>query len=400
MNRPDVAVIGAGMMGVCTALELAQRGCRVALFDKEPGPMTQASIAGEGKLHCGFLYAKDPTLRTAAMMRRGALSFPSLIAKWTGGPIPDSAWSRPFRYAVHRRSLLGPEQVEEHFRRVAAAFAGDGSRPGASYPGHRAGPLYRTVPRRERAAAYSDDIVAAYQTIERAVNPEHVVALLRAALFADSRISFHPAHLVDRVEGESERFEVIVAEERHGPFHHVVNASWAGRLALDEGRGLVPNRPWLFRYKVGIDIETAADVEDAPSTTIVLGPFGDVVNRGGGHWYLSWYPVCYLESGDQVVLRRRTTAADEAACVEPTLSGLESLVPAVGKLRSADRIRVKGGMIFSWGDGDIHQNETELHQRFDIGPASFGNYHTVDTGKLTTAPLFAREVAARVAPER
>ena len=37
MNKPsepvDIAVIGAGIIGVCAALELAERGLRVTIFD-------------------------------------------------------------------------------------------------------------------------------------------------------------------------------------------------------------------------------------------------------------------------------------------------------------------------------------------------------------------------------
>ena len=32
-SRIDVAVVGAGIIGVCTALELAERGMRVTIFD-------------------------------------------------------------------------------------------------------------------------------------------------------------------------------------------------------------------------------------------------------------------------------------------------------------------------------------------------------------------------------
>ena len=32
----DVAVIGAGIIGVCTALELAERGMKVTIFDPAP----------------------------------------------------------------------------------------------------------------------------------------------------------------------------------------------------------------------------------------------------------------------------------------------------------------------------------------------------------------------------
>ena len=58
-----------------------------------------------------------------------------------------------------------------------------------------------------------------------------------------------------------------------------------------------------------------------------------------------------------------------------------------------ERAQISGGVIFAWGDRDIDDPSSELHQRYDIGPKSWGRYHSVDTGKLTMAPLFGKQVA-------
>ena len=49
---------------------------------------------------------------------------------------------------------------------------------------------------------------------------------------------------------------------------------------------------------------------------------------------------------------------------------------------------MRGGGIFAWGNKDIDDPRSELHQRFDVGVRA-GRYLTVDTGKLALAPLFA-----------
>ena len=54
---------------------------------------------------------------------------------------------------------------------------------------------------------------------------------------------------------------------------------------------------------------------------------------------------------------------------------------------------VTGGVIFAWGETDITNPLSELHSRHDVGPHSYGRYHSIDTGKLTLAPLFARQMA-------
>ena len=70
-----VAVVGGGIQGCTVALELADRGFRVELFDVADSLVTAASRNNEGKVHLGFVYAADPTLRTARLMMRGAFAF-------------------------------------------------------------------------------------------------------------------------------------------------------------------------------------------------------------------------------------------------------------------------------------------------------------------------------------
>ena len=80
------------------------------------------------------------------------------------------------------------------------------------------------------------------------------------------------------------------------------------------------------------------------------------------------------------------------------MARLAEIVPEL-KAVIGDRLaqaEVKGGVIFAWGNSDISDPESELHQRHDVGVRSYGRYHSIDTGKLTLAPLFAKEAADRI----
>ena len=79
MNAADVAVIGAGVVGCASALELARRGASVVLLEAEPEPGLQASGTNSGILHTGF-DSVPGELETEMILRAGELRTPVLDA--------------------------------------------------------------------------------------------------------------------------------------------------------------------------------------------------------------------------------------------------------------------------------------------------------------------------------
>jgi glycerol-3-phosphate dehydrogenase len=75
----EIAVVGAGVVGAATALELARRGASVALVEAEPEPGLQASGTNSGILHTGF-DSVPGELETELILRAGELREPVLDA--------------------------------------------------------------------------------------------------------------------------------------------------------------------------------------------------------------------------------------------------------------------------------------------------------------------------------
>jgi len=196
--------------------------------------------------------------------------------------------------------------------------------------------------------------------------------------------------------------EVEIAGERaRERYDQVVNTLSDGRLAVDKTLGLEPARAWLYRVKHYVRVRARGLAPAVPSTTIVLGPFGDIAAYGDGNLYLSWYPAGMQGASSDVSPPPWPLVLDEAASSamrRAIVAQLTRIVPALAGLARDDVESgdVKGGIIFAWGRTDIHDPASELHERHAIGPASHGRYHTVDTGKLTMAPLFGKIVADRI----
>jgi hypothetical protein len=64
---------------------------------------------------------------------------------------------------------------------------------------------------------------------------------------------------------------------------------------------------------------------------------------------------------------------------------------------NAEPLVVDAGAIVAYGHSDVDHKGSGLHDRTRIGVCSHGGWHSVDPGKLTTAPGFAVEAADRVA---
>jgi len=68
-------------------------------------------------------------------------------------------------------------------------------------------------------------------------------------------------------------------------------------------------------------------------------------------------------------------------------------VPGLAEAKVVD---LGGGIIVGAGDLDIDYSDSALHRRTETGVFSSGGYHSVSTGKYTTAPMFAAIAADRV----
>jgi len=384
-----ICVIGSGLLGCLVALEASRRGARVLLVDRLSEPFEGASVAGEGKIHLGYVYARDKSERTARLLVEGAVRFEDIVARYCDPAAFRRRLSTPFRYRVLPGTLSDPDELAAFYRSVDAMLR-DRLDVGGTYLG-----CARPVPAR-RAPADAAPALAAFDTSERAVDPAFLQAAIREAVAADPRIEgLYDCEVLSLRPRDGAPMPVTAAHGALGPFDFTINAAWDGRLRLDASLGHRPGRPHLHRRKAGMIVCAEKDHPAVESATLVLGPFGDVVNYGRRRFYLSWYPSgCIGRSADTAPPAdwlRPIAAEDESRIAADAIANLASLVPGLADVFAGPYTQtLKAGAIFSWGAGDVGDLDTELHERFDIGPRLLSQgYISVDTGKLSMAPLFA-----------
>lgn len=392
------------MLGSCVALALADKGVRVTLFDRNTRLMTRAAVANEGKIHLGYMYAADPSLRTARAMLRGALSFTSFFSRHLGIAPDRFALSSPAAYGVHTRSQRSIEEVDAYLNAVHDLILEHPKSEDGYFNLDLTGPITRWSPGRVSETLDDRAIVAAFDSPEVAIDPVFLTDLVRQRVLQAPEIEVRARHLVTGVEGKRD-LTVAYAHDGHSGrenFDHVVNALWDGRIAIDDTRGNRPARPWIHRLKYGVDIRATTSRAPIQSITIVSGPFGEVVNYPSGSVYLTWYPSCLRGSTGDVEPPQWPIEPGEpmrSDVLNGTFEGLAELMPALRTIADEDVANavVRGGPIVAWGETDIDDPQSELHKRYEIGVTSDGGYHSVDPGKLTTIPLFAEECAGRIA---
>ena len=403
-SRHHALVLGGGIQGMSTAFAMTEAGWSVTVIDRLPLPLMGTSLRGEGKLHLGYVYGNDPSRATAALMLEGALAFAETLERWLPAPLAwDLLRSEPFLYAVLPDSMVGVEALAGHYAWVDDVVVGRFA-AGASYAGKSE---FRPVEllRPSERHGFVGDVQAVFKTSEVAVDPE----LLRESFLAgtvERGVSFLGNTTVHAVERAEHGFRVSCTNSTGATVSHradvVINCLWDGRLAIDATLGIRPSRPWSYRLKYAVHGTLPGGIQEPPSVTYVLGPFGDVVRRASGRIYASWYPECLAGWSDELVVPPEWRPALDSVASEPmrrdvatrTLRALSRLVPALSHLRVD---MVTAGVIVAWGDTDIDQLDSELHRRDAIGVHAHDGYFSVDTGKLTTAPLFAQRVADMLA---
>ena len=407
----DVTVLGAGLTGVCAALELARAGIRATLIDQDERTMNRASLRNEGKIHLGFVFSQDLSQASSKLQLEGALRFRRLLSALTAGRADDLTLSHPFVYLVPEDSIATPEELgkrfaalHDHYRRRCD------DDPELDYFGKRPATLSWPIPLSTVGEHIRPDrFIGAFQTVEVAVDTVQLADLMQDVVVSEPRIRFLPRHRVESVERVNGRF-LIEGTGIDGTFRlrsgQVINALWENRFKIDRTVGLEHPRGWLHRLKYRVIARLPQHMRSGPSTTLVVGPYGDVVVRPDATAYFSWYPLGLRGWSEELAppedwtaaCRGELPAAERERVARDLLGAIDQWYPGAA---NAEPLAVDAGAIVAYGRTDVGDITSGLHNRnTHVGLTSVDGYHSVDPGKLTTSPYFGIRAAGAVLAER
>ncbi len=389
------------MFGACLALELSKQGLHVDLYDRNLECVTQAGGRNEGKIHLGFVYGADVSHKTADLMFTGGMEFTPLLRRWIGNDLDKVPISSPFIYAIEHGSLLDEQTCEKHFLRLDKKSLDVSP---SDYPGGLFPRVEKLSDKECRQLFNGEKIRAAYQTSERSIDVRMLARILQGAIKKSSKITFFPSCDVQEVSLRSDHIDITYQtfdQKKQKSYDIVINGLWDGRLALDQQVGFSDPSPWIYRIKHAIFLQTKNHLL-VPSTTIIQGPYGDLVNFGKGNYYLSWYPTCMQglakNQPQPPNWNRNVSKTTAIEMTRDTISNLSSYIPLLKTLSETtiDHLSVLGGIIYAHGETDVGDPKSLLHERHQLNIKSNRNYYSVNPGKYSLCPFFAMETAKKI----
>lgn len=390
------------MQGVSVALALAYRGYPSTLIEKNRKPLAGASYGNEGKIHLGLVYALDDTLKTGVQMLKGAYSFAPLLDRWCG-PLP---WHRfrtnRFYYANMQGSLASGDQLASYYNRLSHAREQvlDELHVNPSYIGTTPDWFFREVKSSRPQQFDACSLISLYDTEEVAVDTRLLLAELRREIAANPLIDLQCDTHLEYAERSNSGYTLHTLsqdEKRTLASDIVINCTWADLHRIDSM--IVPGKfqdELSYRVKYRVMAKPLGDLSHLQPVTMVQGPFGDFVPFQDGSVYLSWYPLCRTYLGNRPPIEEIASPDELARVASTTLEKFADLFPY---LRNAVAVSTTPCTIVAKGKDDIDSPESALHQRSECGPIGRDGWWSIDTGKLTTAPLFGEIAAEAIVAE-
>lgn len=82
-QRKNIAVIGGGVFGILSALEIAKKGYEVHIFEKNKDILLEASLVNQCRIHMGYHYPRDKETARATLNAKDLFckTFPEAVVK-------------------------------------------------------------------------------------------------------------------------------------------------------------------------------------------------------------------------------------------------------------------------------------------------------------------------------
>lgn len=387
-------VLGGGLQGCCVALMLRKHCYEVKIVDKSKDIFDRASLNQQGKIHLGFNWGLDTSLKTGKKLMLDALYFAPYLEYLLGKKINwEKFKSINYNALVAKDSMLSPDELDAYFQKLQTIYGDYIKNEKLTYLGKRPKRLFRktTLPKQVNPDLFQ----ACFSTEEAALRTESLKKIIKEKIQTEN-ISLYLNQYVTGAKRISNGFIVETHSEdkdiRQLESDLVVNCLWEGKMALDKEMGIKVEKDCNLRFRYGIIMKTPPSLQGLASFVMMQGPYGDFVNYPQSkESFFSWYP----SSMKGMVIDQNMPPSWEGACagnIANTLRKslenenyyhLHQLIPTLTEFEDST---ILGGVILAKGHQDIHDLNSKLHERSEFPITQNDGYFSINTGKFTSAP--------------
>jgi glycine/D-amino acid oxidase-like deaminating enzyme len=360
----NVAVIGGGVFGSLSALELAALGHRVTLLERNPRLMQGASHNNQNRLHLGFHYPRDD--QTALQCKEGFARFLREFGSCVLGNFPNV-------YFIARE---GSRTSPEEFLRFCARH---------QLP-HRSVDVASFRPRVQ-------GVSLAVQTDEVVYDSGLLCAQIAQRLQRAGVLLRTNAGVAAIARRGAAQFLLTMADGSRAVYDGVVNCTYAAANDLTRQLGhRVENRRYEYTAVaiVELDWQTTAGI------TIIDGPFMTVLPYGKTGLYLLYHVQHVVIARDEAPLLDPAwldagtapfSRTDRQAWFARLLRSCAEYVPDLRRARLRGFLQSPRALLAGREDTDARPSIVTAHEP---------GYVTVLSGKIDHCVQVAEEVAARL----
>ena len=412
-----IAVIGAGVCGLTSALALADHGYRVVVLEARAELFGGTSRAQSHRMHLGHHYPGDRTGLTARACIEAALTFEQRFPGFTEAH--SKGWSnfivRADDVAPKSEPWMGSSLIDgesfirycEQIRELYAQIITDRGTPSIFGPAEQ---FFRILPRKEYEQIVNmGRVELGVASPERVIRTTAFAAYLRARIDAHAQIEVLTGHEVIGAQETPTGFRLDVSVSAHRrslDVRQVVNASWTEGPRLDRLVGATSPLSTV-RLRFIVDAELPETLAGEPSMFFTLGEFGNYTNRGvdgrgKARAAVFYVPLCDADRTTDVdlpaawhpLLRDGLDAETQQTMGRRVLLGMSEFVPG---LAGAPVLSTEAVSVITRGEADINDLGSQIHYRHESGVAMIRpGWHSVNIAKFTFCAVMMERVARSV----
>lgn len=367
-----ITIIGGGIAGCTTAIELRKRGHEVVILERDEDILRGTSARTPGRMGLGYHYFDSDT---AKLYMTNTIEF---MKKYSDCFLGDESapYLRDGRYFITKDSLVLPQELMASFDEISMEFEKSCEKDPSNN-------IFKTfhLHRSMRFSEFQDDvsmdkIAFAVQTKERLLDWNKCETRLKDEIAQLGIMVKTNCEVSNAIRKEDGKFQLLSNLEEPENADYVINCSWQNIDKINETAGIgdaktkkdAPDKSVTSRLKLLAEVELPESLREKHSMFFCVGPHAMFSNLGNGIGRITYAPVTnfgvttdsQMPEQFEKWLNQGLTPEEELEYGQKIIEGAAEYIPA---MKDAKLLHVIPGIVKSKGGVKLDDRESPFHKR-------------------------------------